>query len=138
MSAPLLLDTCALLWSTVAQAELHDEARDAIAASRARDRVFLSPVSAWEIAMLVRRGRFRLDTEVGTYVRDVFSRRGIRVAALTPKIAAASEDFPEGVLRDRADRLIAATAREMGLRVVTRDRGFVQLHESGDLDVLAC
>lgn len=88
--------------------------------------------------MLVRRGRFRLGTDVGTYVRDVFSRQGIRVAGLTPKIAAASENFPEGVLRDPADRLIAATAREMGLRVVTRDRGFVHLRESGDVDVLVC
>lgn len=138
MSESLLLDTCAVLWATIAETKLADAARDAIAESRARDRVFLSPISAWEIAMLARRGRIRLNDGAQAYVRDVFSRTGIRVAALTPKIAAAAEEFQESALRDPADRLIAATAREMGLRVVTRDRAFLQLGASGDLSVMAC
>jgi PIN domain nuclease of toxin-antitoxin system len=41
---------------------------------------------------------------------------------ISPEIAALSFAFPPDFPRDRADRIIAATARAHGLRLVTRDR----------------
>jgi len=58
--AAVLLDTCAVLW--VANGDpIADEARQAIEQAGSTNDVFVSPISAWEIATLVRKGRLALS-----------------------------------------------------------------------------
>ena len=62
MKAPLLLDTCAVIWIAIGQ-PIASEADEAIQeALHAGVLAFVSPITAWEIGLLVSRGRVRLNT----------------------------------------------------------------------------
>lgn len=78
--------------------------------------------------MLAVRGRVSFDRDVSRWVRQALSRPGVEVLALAPRAAVAAALLEgEGFVGDPADRLIYATAREEGARLVTRDsrlRGF--------------
>ncbi len=64
----ILLDTHALLWLD-SGAPMTRESTAAIDDAAARGEVLISPVSAWEIGLLVRKGRIRLDLEPLPYLR---------------------------------------------------------------------
>ncbi len=57
---------------------------------------------------------------------------------LTPKVLMESSFLPGSLHPDPADRIIAATAREFDLTVVTRDRALLDYGREGYLSVLAC
>ena len=60
----ILLDTQALVWMVEADARLGARAREAIDAERAGDCVMIAPISAWEAAMLVDKGKLGLSRSV--------------------------------------------------------------------------
>lgn len=60
------------------------------------------------------------------------------LAELTPKILMESSFLPGPVHKDPADRIIAATAREYGFTVMTRDRVLLDYGAEGYLSVLEC
>ena len=122
--APLLLDTCAVLWLVAGSAPRHEGVREAIEAARAEDAVLLSPISAWEIAMKERRrpGELGLTAPPLAVFRRLARQPGMRVAPLTPEILTASATIGGLATQDPADRMIVATAEALGARVVTADR----------------
>lgn len=112
----IVLDTHVWLWWISDPGRLSHAARSAIDAG---PRIGISMLSAWEVAMLVARGRIELDREVSTWVRQAVSRD--RVEPVAPSVAAEAalldgETFPG----DPVDRLIYATARALRARLVTR------------------
>ena len=133
----LLLDTCALIW-TVNDEAVAPQARKSIARAALAGELYLSPVSAWEIGLLVRRGKLRLAISAEKYVERAFRLPGTRVAPLTPEVAVRSSYLPGDLHSDPADRLLISTALEMGLRLVTRDERLLAYGESGFAAVLAC
>jgi PIN domain nuclease of toxin-antitoxin system len=107
---PVLLDTCAAIW-LMSRAPLSAPSRTAIrAAQSANLGVYLSAFSAWEIGTLVSKGCLHLTLAPG-----------VRLAELTPKLLISSTALPGTPPSDPADRIIAATARMYGYRVITRD-----------------
>jgi PIN domain nuclease of toxin-antitoxin system len=133
----LLLDTCALLW-TVNRDPLAADARKAISQAASTGALYLSPVSAWEIGLLVRRGRLELGIPVESYVERVFRLPGVRIAALTPEIAVRSSYLPGDLHEDPADRMLVSTAIIMGLKLVTRDKRLLDYGARGFLAVMGC
>lgn len=63
---------------------------------------------------------------------------GVALADLSPHILIASSFLPGSPPRDPADRIVVATAREHGLRLMTRDKVLLDYGKDGHLDVLAC
>ena len=133
----ILLDTCALLWS-VNRDPMSQEALKAIDKAKHAGALFLSPVSAWEIALLAHRGRLVLGMATEVYVARAFSRPGVQIAALTPEIAVRASYLPGEFHADPADRMLIATAILMGLRLVTRDRGILRYASQGYVPALRC
>ena len=116
----IVLDTHAWLWWTSAPSRLSRRARAAIEAA---DRVGVCTISAWEIAMLVVRERIALDRRVDDWVRQALAHEPVLALPLTSGAAVAAALLErEGFAGDPADRMIYATAREQGARLVTRDR----------------
>jgi PIN domain nuclease of toxin-antitoxin system len=138
MADPLLLDTCAVIW--VANDEpIAKEAREAIAAALLADApVYVSPISAWEVGMLAARRRISLRMSPEKWFDRLLGAPGLRLAELPPSLLIASSFLPGDTPADPADRIIAATAREYDLRVVTRDRRLLAYAESGYCRALAC
>ena len=133
----LLLDTCALLW-TVNRDPLRADARKAISRAASGGSLYLSPVSAWEIGLLVRRGRLELGISAETYIERAFRLPGVRIAALTPEIAVRSSYLPGNLHEDPVDRMLVSTAIIMGLKLVTRDQRLLDYGAQGFLAVMAC
>lgn len=115
----IVLDTHAWIWWLAQPRKLSQAARRAIDEA---ETIGISTLSAWELAMLVRRGRISLDREVATWVAQALA--PARVTALAPgaevAVAAGLLDG-DGFPGDPVDRLIYATARTSRARLVTRD-----------------
>ena len=133
----ILLDTCALIW-LVEDAPLSPDARRLMDRSAASGEMYLSPVSAWEIGTLVRRGRLQLGEPAESWVTRVFGRPEAQVASLTPEVAIRSCFLPGNLHADPADRFIIATAIEMGLRLITRDERILRYGRQGYASVMPC
>ncbi len=114
----LLLDTHIWLWSLGDPARL--SARVASALQDQANELWLSPISTWELLVLVERGRVVLSVEPAVWIRRVFEAIPFRQAPLTHEVVLESRliDLPH---RDPADRFLAATACVYELTLVTAD-----------------
>ena len=81
----------------------------------------ISVISVWELGLLESKGRIQLYAPCEQWVRDALAIPGLSLALLTPEIALPSSRLPEPFHGDPADRIIVATARALGARLVTRD-----------------
>jgi len=68
----------------------------------------------------------------------VMAAPGLREAALTPAIAVDASYLPGSVHGDPADRLLIATARHLGVPIVTRDAKIIAYAGQGFVQVVAC
>jgi PIN domain nuclease of toxin-antitoxin system len=129
----LLLDTCAVLW--LAQgAEMTPESRKALI-----DRhLHVSPISAWEIANLVREGRVAATLPVANWFHQTIGKMAAAMPQLTVEILTSSCGLPGSPPDDPADRIIIATARSTDMTVVTRDRQILDYSRAGHVRTLAC
>jgi PIN domain nuclease of toxin-antitoxin system len=133
----LLLDTCALIWIIRGEV-IKRSALTAVRRASSRGELFASPISAWEVGMLVRRGRLGLSITAARFVSIAFAMPGLGVAPLTPEMAVASSSLPGLFGDDPADRMLIATAMEIGARIVTRDRAIIEYGKLGHVGVLEC
>lgn len=81
----------------------------------------VSAVSAWEVAMLVRKKRLRLARDPASWVNEALSKRGVAEARLKSTIAVAAASLPAPAPADPADRFLIATAFGNGWTFVTKD-----------------
>lgn len=133
-----ILDTCALIWFAEGEG-MADAAVEAIHHAFANHTpVAISPISAWEIGLLAARGRLRLAVHPGAWFRMASTAPGVRLAELNPDILVASSYLPGDPPRDPADRMLVATARELGLTLVTRDRTILRYADNGHVAALPC
>ena len=129
----LLLDTCAVLW-LASGAEMSAEARKAIVGRHLQ----VSPISAWEIANLVRGGRIAFTLPVKSWFRQTMGKMVAGIPELTAEILADSCDLPGSPPNDPADRIIIATAREGDMTIVTRDKKILEYSRTGHVRALVC
>jgi PIN domain nuclease of toxin-antitoxin system len=134
----LLLDTCAVIW-------MGEDAPIAPAAVAAMDAaevngipVLISPISAWERALLVAKGRLRSPISPKAWFDRILSVGGLKLAPLSPDILADASFLPEPLHGDPADRIIIATARALDLTIVTRDRHILEYAAQGHVRAIAC
>lgn len=133
---PVLLDTHAALW--LARGELAAGAAALLEDVVALDApVLISPISAWELGMLVARKRVALPSSPVAWLNGLIA-AGASWAPLTPQVLADASFLPGEIHRDPADRILAATARAFGYRLMTRDRALLAYAEAGHLQAVAC
>lgn len=116
----ILLDTHVAIWS--ASGKLGGSSTKMIDAAASRGELLLSPISAWEIGMLVMKGRLGFGPPLQDFIRMLFDRFGVITATITPAIAAHAGALPATFHGDPADRVLVATAAAYGARLATRDR----------------
>ena len=135
---PVLLDTCAAIW-LMSQAPLSAASRAAIqTAQKGNLGVYLTPFTAWEIGTLVSKGRVQLTLSPEVWFDSLLALPGVRLAALTPKVLLDSTALPGTPPSDPADRILAATARLYGYRVITRDSKLLDYAANGHILATGC
>ena len=137
MDRPVLLDTHVWVWLMEGRAGVNPEAVQLM--ERAGEESFLrvSVISAWEVGMLEARGRIRFDIPCEEWVENAFGLPGLSLMPLTPSICVRCSRLPGVFHGDPADRLIVATARELGAVLLTRDELILQYAALGHLRALA-
>jgi len=138
MARPILFDTCAAIW-------FMEDASFAAAADRAIAQaleagipIAVSPITAWEVGLLVSKKRLKLAIEPLEWFARMMEEPGMQLAEMPPRVLIESSRLPGDPPNDPADRIIAATAREYSMAVVTRDRALTAYAKGGHIDLIAC
>ena len=132
-----LLDTCAMLF-LANDSPMDAEARWEISEAAYDGRLYLSPMSAWEIGMGVAKGRISLPLAPLDFVERFIDRMQAKLSPLTSAILISSSNLPGRVHGDPMDRILIATARALDMVLVTSDRPILAYAKSGQLRIQPC
>lgn len=115
----ILLDTCAFLWIINDYTELSPAAVKAVKKS---NQLFLSPITALEIAIKYKRGKLKLPTgDAFNWYNDSIVFWNITEKELSSEILMASALLP-AIHKDPFDRIIVATALKHNATILTADK----------------
>ena len=121
----LLLDTHVLVrWLADSKRLSKEQLRTVEAAVRRTEPVAFSAISLLEIAILVDEGKLKVRGGLESFLDGLKADPVFQMLPLTYEIAA--DVAMLAVLRDPADRVIAATARVHRLRLVTSDQRMIE------------
>jgi PIN domain nuclease of toxin-antitoxin system len=123
----LLLDTHIWLWSLREPQRLGKRTIHAL--NQPENELWLSPVSLWEALLLERKGRISIQGDLGIWQAQATAR--FREAPLTFEIVLTAHQLT--LHSDPADRFLAATAKVLGLTLVTADHRLLGLGEIATL-----
>jgi PIN domain nuclease of toxin-antitoxin system len=119
---PTICDTHVLLFWAHEPERLTATARQAIEKGRTNGELAIADITLWELALLHERGRLVLPADVSAdlYLKRLLAALRLQVLPITPEIALRSRSdlFLHG---DLADRLIGATALQLGAPLITAD-----------------
>jgi PIN domain nuclease of toxin-antitoxin system len=138
----VLLDTCAIIWLANGISLPPVVVATIIEAGEA-DGMFVSTASAWEIGLLTRPRSGRppillCQPDPKTWIMRFLAGPGIRHTPITPEIAINSSHLPGDFHADPADRLLVATARHLGMPIVTSDHKIIAYANAGHVAVIPC
>ena len=112
----ILLDTHILLWLALDEGRLSKSARRAL-----KDQRVLADISLREVAALHRAGRLEVEGSLSEWLVEALEALSIEIVPIDARIAARSVRIAENFHGDPADQLIAATAIELDVALVTAD-----------------
>ena len=119
----LLLDTHIWQWSLASPARLGRKLLAAL--GRRETRIWLSPVSVWELLVLAERGRIRLGREPRQWIRTALGNTPASEAPLTYEVALRSREVLTSH-QDPTDRFLVATALVYDLTLATADEDLIR------------
>jgi len=120
---PLLIDTHYWIWLQFGiREQLTAHSLELVRKAVTQGQLLLSIFSIWELGMLESKGLVHLHTSCAQWVEDALAMPGLSLAPLTPAIALESSRLPGSFHGDAADRIIVATARVLGARLLTSDQ----------------
>ena len=134
--AVFLVDTCAMIW--IANGDRLREPAASVLRGAQVERLVVSPISAWEIATLVAKGKMALSISPDIWFRRFCDMPEVGLAEMPPSVLVASANLPGAPPADPADRILLATARAFGYSLVTRDRKLLEYGRQGHVQVLGC
>lgn len=118
----IVLDTHVWVWWISDPDKLSRKARRSIDEAIAERSIYVSSISAWEVALLVLRDRLTLTMDVRDWVARSESLPFLNFVPVDNAIALKSTHLPGRFHSDPADRIIVATALVLGAPLITKDR----------------
>ncbi len=114
----ILLDTHVLVWLASDPGQLSKAAVRAI--EKQPKALCISVVSAWEIALLVKRGRLELPLPPGEFITRAIRHHGLEELPLERRVVERAVALPD-IHSDPFDRILAAECLERGGTLISRD-----------------
>ena len=115
----LLLDTHIWIWFKMGASQLKQREIEQILHAHAQNKLFISTISIWEVAMLQKHGRLALHQPINQWLKT--ATKGIQQLPISTEIALESVLLPNLNHKDPADRFILATSRILSLTLLTHD-----------------
>ncbi len=126
----ILLDTHAWIWWVTESPKLSDRARASISEA---DKIGVSAITCWEVAMLVAKRRIGLHMDVQEWIDTALKFPRVMLVSLEPRIAVLATRLPEEFHADPVDRFIAATCLAYDISLVSKDQ---KITEWGHVSVI--
>ena len=126
-----LLDTHTWVWAQLQPERLSRTAAALIADPSAG--ACLSPVTLYEVHLLVERGRVQIEMAPLVWIRTSLIRRPFPILDVTAEIAVGARNLEGYTNPDPFDRLLLATARAHLIPIVTKD---ASMHTWGGVPVI--
>ncbi len=120
-----LLDTHVLLWWLEGSSRLSRRQETAIQSAGEETPLVVSEISLWEIATLHEMGRISLDLPLRDWLEAATAAPLVRRFGITPAVAAEVAALPSSFQGDPADRILVATARVLGVKLLTQDQRII-------------
>jgi PIN domain nuclease of toxin-antitoxin system len=117
----IVLDTHAWIWLVNDPRQLSPAARKAAEQAKSRNAIYISSISAWEVALLSASGRLGLTIDVHDWIARSEAIPFFNFVPVDNAIFVRSVSLPGLIQKDPADRIIIATAMIKGMPVVTKD-----------------
>jgi PIN domain nuclease of toxin-antitoxin system len=133
----LLFDTCAMI-QIAGPEPLQAETAAAVETAAKAGRLRVSPISAWEIAMAVDRGRINTTLTALRFFNTFLERTGSQLCSFDPEVLIHSVTLPGHFHKDPIDRILVSTARSYSFTLVTSDKAILAYGKLGHVKVLAC
>lgn len=115
----ILLDTHTFVWLASSPDQLSAPAYEVVEANLGQ--LAVSIVSAWEIALLVRKERLHLPLQVHTFIERALEHHGITELPLTRSVIFDAVNL-QAIHNDPFDRILIAEAKRRECALVTKDR----------------
>lgn len=112
----ILLDTHILLWWDSDSSRLSPRAAQVIEDA---DELAVASITWFELAWLAQRGRIEISVPIRSWLEDLSQH--VRTISTSPAIAATAAALPRSFPNDPTDRIVYATALELGWQLVTKD-----------------
>lgn len=117
----VVVDTHILIWDQLDPTRLSTKAKKAINEADNADQIFICEISLWEMAILMKKKRLSIDMPYLDFIHNVLRTRNYVLQGINPEIAWLATTV-EIETRDPADRLIAATAIQLGVPLISADQ----------------
>ncbi|RJQ72937.1 MAG: type II toxin-antitoxin system VapC family toxin [Desulfobacteraceae bacterium] len=119
-----LLDTCCIIWAVSDPASLSPLATETLEAEDSE--IFISAISAAEIACAATRGRIILDRHWKSWLKFALTANQWYVEEISLAIIEEAYSLPDTFHSDPADRILVATARLNNYILLTADRKLIE------------
>ena len=143
MPPGVLLDTHTLYWLVSGAKPLADEALVAIGKSQAAGALFVSPITAWELAIAARKPPHKdppqLNSTISRWFRAALRATSAKVVPIQQTIAVAAAEVPVATgHNDPGDCYLIATSRVRNIPIIARDAIMRQIATNGYVTVIDC
>jgi PIN domain nuclease of toxin-antitoxin system len=136
MKNDIMIDTHILHWFVSESSALNVRFQKKIEEISENGRIFISAISIWEIALLVRKRRMALSSPMEKWVNLAMSFQNFKMIDLDSQIAIESNNLPGFFHEDPADRIIVATARTLDIPLITADQKILDYAKQGFVKVI--
>lgn len=140
----VLLDTFTLYELVTAPEQLLPDAVAAIAENQVAGRLYVSPITAWELSLASKKPVHKDPPDLGkltaaSWFQQATAATGARIIPVKLRIAYAAALVPEDTgHKDPGDCILIATAKVRKLPIITRDAKMIELAADGYIDVIRC
>ncbi len=117
----IVLDTHVWIWWLSEYEPLSRKAKRVVETAAREQAIYISSISAWEVAQLAARGRLHLSLDPGDWIAQAEALPFLTFVPVDNQIAIKSVQLPGPLHQDPADRIIIATALTLGAPLVTKD-----------------
>lgn len=121
----IVADTHVIIWDALAPDKLSRIAKNAITRANSKDGIIFCEISLWEIAMLIKKQRIKVDTDYYEFICLVLSSNKYILQGLTSEIAELAVNLPPEINKDPADRMISATSIVKNAPLLTNDQNLL-------------
>ena len=109
---PVLLDTHILLWVLFEPTKIYLETKTLIETALSQNRLYISSITLWEIAMLAQKGRINIYSTTEDLLEKISNINGLNIQDINYKIASLSASL-NNFHGDPSDRIIISTAKNL-------------------------